>query len=161
MSDLMELIDDACGLAGSLGYVADMSRQEAEYTCRMELALFLVSLACADGRIGWDEAKVISIVQRVEMTPQEIGQFVDSHDAEFTTMESRVPKTFAIFAASDAFCKQQGDLKHVGAARTLMDIYMRAGKLLAQIDENVTADEAGFFGDFIGRIDQYLSSKGL
>lgn len=161
MADLLELIDSACELAGSLNYVTGMSRQEASQTCRIELALFLVSLACADGRISWDEAKTISIIQRIEMTPQEIGQFVDSHDAEMTNMESSVPKTFAVFAASDAYCKQQGDLKHVGAARTLMDIYMRAGKVLAQIDDNVTADEAGFFGDFIGRIDQFLSSKGL
>ena len=74
-TQLKELVDNMCEAVGSVSEKAELP-DGMDDIVRMELGMFMMYLSASDGTIKWDEAHLISDMCNLDLTPNNIGDFI-------------------------------------------------------------------------------------
>jgi hypothetical protein len=74
-NELKMLVDSMCKLLVSIGELIGLSDDIAA-AARMELGQFMMYLSASDGKIAWEEAEMISEICELNLTPNEVANFI-------------------------------------------------------------------------------------
>lgn len=72
---LKELVDNLCDAIDTLGANTSLPDGTGK-AARMEMGMFMMYLSASDGQISWDEAKIISDICELNLSPNDLGKFI-------------------------------------------------------------------------------------
>lgn len=100
----------------------------------MEIGFFLMYRASSDGEISWDEARFISEIIGLELTPRKIAEIIKEKNIYSTEFESTPPVNFSIVVGLE---KQYGEhfYPEVVPTEIMLSVYRTTDGADAAIDD--------------------------
>ena len=115
---------------------------------RMELGMFMMYLSASDGTIKWDEAHLISDMCNLDLTPNNIGDFIRKNNIYSTEFEQKLPVTFELMVKVDNALYDAGR-SDLSVSDSLLDTYKALGQAIIQSDREVDDNEVKDYKIFI------------
>lgn len=120
---------------------------------REELVFFTIYMFCSDGHISRAEAKYLSEVFDVTMTPKQIKQVVQERGIYSTTFENAAPITFKLFVNLDNVLHEAG--KDTIVSDILIKLYTEIGKQIMECDSYSSENEMKNLNTFLKTLQRY------
>jgi hypothetical protein len=127
---------------------------------RLEVAMFMMYLSASDGTIKWEEAKTLSEICGLNLTPNNIADLIRKQNIYSTEFEDRVPVSFQMMVAADNALKKQGLTSDVSAADLMIKVYKEIGEALIKSDSDVDDNELRDYNIYINMLQEYRDKNG-
>lgn len=137
---LKELVDNMCIASAKVGEMGGLEPEKVKTVARMELGMFMMYLSASDGEISWDEAKLISQICDLNLTPTTMGDFIRENNIYSTEFEQKVPITLQLMVTADNKLLEAGN--ETSGSDALISTYETVGKCLINVDGTVDDNEA-------------------
>lgn len=129
---------------------------------KFELAQFLMYLSASDGEIQWNEAKMISDLCDLSLTPQTIGDFIRENNIYSTDFEKKVPVSIQIFITMDNKIVELGKEDEIpDVLDTIVDTYNYAAEFLINSDGDEDYSENSDRDIYINMLRDYVNKNSL
>ncbi|SCI49161.1 Uncharacterised protein [uncultured Blautia sp.] len=142
--DALENLGSKVGLDSGVGTAA-----------KMEIAMYMMYLSASDGEIKWEEAKAISNLCDLSLTPSNVGDFIREKNIYSTEFESKVPVSFDLAVKGDNLLLQQGIHLDETLSELMISTYKYVGEALIKSDDNVDDNEVGDYRIYISMLEEY------
>ncbi len=150
--ELKELVDNMCDAVETLGVQGGLEAGIGN-AARMELGMFMMYLSASDGTIEWDEAKVISEMCNLNLTPSELGNFIRENNIYSTEFEAKVPVTFQLMVAGDNKLAELGI--ELSGSEAMLGTYKAVGEALIKSDGDIDDNEVNDYRIYINMLEEY------
>lgn len=129
MYKLKDMLKKAGATFNALGPLVGVEH-EVDKAVYMEIGFFLMYLASSDGEISWDEARFISEIIGLELTPRKIAEIIKEKNIYSTEFESTPPVNFSIVVGLE---KQYGEqfYPEVVPTEIMLSVYGRSARPLS------------------------------
>lgn len=152
-TQLKELVDNMCEAVGSVSEKAELP-DGMDDIVRMELGMFMMYLSASDGTIKWDEAHLISDMCNLDLTPNNIGDFIRKNNIYSTEFEQKLPVIFELMVKVDNALYDAGR-SDLSVSDSLLDTYKALGQAIIQSDREVDDNEVKDYKIFISMLEEY------
>lgn len=151
-NNLKELVDNMCEAVETLGVKGGLEAGIGN-AARLELGMFMMYLSASDGTIEWDEARTISEICNLNLTPNELGQFIRENNIYSTEFEAKVPVTFQLIVTGDNKLAEMGI--DVSGSDAMLATYKAVGEALIKSDCDVDDNEVKDYKIYINMLEEY------
>ena len=151
LEKLYSLCDDIEKLP--IGLDKDGEKNRLRTALRGELSFFAIYMACSDGHISRAEAKYISDVLGLSLTPAQIKQAAQEQGIYSTTFENNAPITFQLFVKLDNALHDAG--KDTIISDLIILVYAGIGKQIIECDNYPPGNDVANLKTFLSTLTRY------
>jgi surface protein len=127
-------------------------------TTRLELGQFAMYLSASDGTVGEEEAKFISDVMTIDMTPNQIGAYIRENNIYSTQFEQTVPTMFDLFVKTEKMLRLLNN-PNASIAHLILPLYEATGETLTYIDCQQSENEKTDYEIYINMLKRHLDTE--
>lgn len=149
---LKELVDSICDAINTLSANVGLSAETGK-VARMEMGMFMMYLSASDGQISWDEARTISEICELNLSPNDLGKFIRDNNIYSTEFEQKVPVSLQIMVQADNILLELG--KDISGSESMIAAYKAIGEALIKSDGEVDDNEVNDFKIYINMLEEY------
>lgn len=136
-----------------IGLKREDGKRRLQSALRGELTFFSIYMSCSDGHISRAEAKYISEVFGVSMTPAQIKQIAKEEGIYSTKFENTAPITFQLFVKLDNALHEHGNDTII--SDLLITLYAAIGKQIIDCDDYSSDNEMLNLKTFLANLQRY------
>lgn len=153
---LKELVDNLCDAIDTLGANTSLPDGTGK-AARMEMGMFMMYLSASDGQISWDEAKIISDICELNLSPNDLGKFIRENNIYSTEFEQKVPVTLQIMVQADNALLAAGN--NTSGSKAMIGTYKAVGEALIKSDGDVDDNEVNDYKIYINMLEEYRDNN--
>lgn len=153
---LKELVDTMCSAIDQIASMTSLPDGTGK-AARMEMGMFMMYLSASDGTIEWDEARTISDICELNLTPNELGKYIRENNIYSTEFEQKVPVTFQIMVKADEAMRANGI--DVSGSDAMISAYKAVGEALIKSDGDVDDNEVSDYKIYINMLEEYRDNN--
>ncbi len=153
---LKSLVDHMCEVIDSIAEKTSLPEKTGD-AARMEIGMFMMYLAASDGQIRWDEARTISEICRMNITPNNVGDFIRKNNIYSTEFEQKIPITFEIMVRIDNVLLDRGI--DASGSEAMLETYKAVGEALIKSDGEVDDNEMTDYRIYINMLEEYRDNN--
>ncbi len=161
--EIKKLIDSMAEVVRRIGVETGLQKSSdagLDKIAKFELAQFLMYLSASDGKISWSEAKMISDLCDLELTPQTVGDFIRENNIYSTEFEEKVPVSIQLFVTMDNKFVEMGMQDEVSDVfDTVIDTYNYAADFLIKSDGDEDYMEDSDRDIYINMLKDYVNNN--
>lgn len=157
-SEVKKLVDNMCGFVDGLAKAVDI-KDDLATVSRLEIGMYMMYLSAADGKITWEEARDISEICKLDLTPSNIGQFIKEKGIYSTSFEQTVPTCFKLVCAADKAMRQGGQKMEHSGAEMLLTTFAAVGAEIVKGDGNVADNEVRDYKIYLSMLESYVNAN--
>ncbi len=146
MCNVLEKIGQGMGLEPGTGQAA-----------RYEIASFMMYLSASDGKILWEEAKIISEICELNLTPESMESFINDQKIYTPEFETKVPPMFELMVSADNRLFDGGET--ISGSGIMMETYQTMGEALIKSDNDVDENEVKDYKKYLTMMDEYRNKN--
>ena len=146
MCNVLEKIGQGMGLEVGTGQAA-----------RYEIASFMMYLSASDGKILWEEAKIISEMCDLNLTPESMESFINDQKIYTPEFETKVPPMYELMVSVDNTLFEAGET--ISGSGIMLDTYQTVGAALIKSDDDVDENELTDYNKYLTMMVDYRNAN--
>lgn len=152
---LKQNVDEMCSILEEIAVRAGLDEGSGE-ALRADLGKYMMYLSASDGNISWDEVRDICYICNLNISPNEVNQFVRENRIYSTEFERTVPVSFKLMVDFDKF---NPGILDISLSEFTLKLYKTVGAVLLKSDGNINNNEVSDFTIYTKMLENYRNAK--
>ena len=150
--ELKQLVNSMCD---TIEMIASKGGLDAgtDQAAKVELGMFMMYLSASDGEISWEEARIISDICDLNISPSQLGDFIREKGIYTTEFEQKVPVTFQLMVEADKALIENGI--NISASEAMLGTYKAVGEALIKSDGDIDDNEVADYRIYTNMLEEY------
>ena len=154
--EIKEVVDKMCTVLEKIGKAMGLEEGTGQ-AARYEIASFMMYLSASDGKIMWEEAKIISEMCDLNLTPESMESFINDQKIYTPEFETKVPAMFELMVNADNRLFEVGET--ISGSDIMLETYQTVGEALIKSDNDVDENEVKDYKKYLIMMDDYRNQN--